>query len=374
MQHQLTVLLAAIGAATAQSYTNSTTAGSSPTGGSMMPNPTGGADDKAFPSKVGDFSFFGCITGEFPGFSNVASNAKMSLDLCAASCPSAFMGVIGKDCFCSNAVDSNKSKKDDKSKCNLTCQGNPAQHCGGSPKGMKRTDIPAGSAMSVYKRDASYGTSVVTSTHVHTITSCGATVTDCPAGSVTTQVVVQTIDVCHTPQWHRKKVVCYGDYCAPEYPCKGSDCKTKRVVCDGDKCSVEDNSSKDWHKLVVCEGQDCRFAKCQGADCDNKVVCYSGTCAVEKCYGNECEKNMVCTGDKCGWEKCKGDQCKTEVVCDNQGQNCNQAKGTNSQGVPSPTGNHGKPTSPAQTNPPVMAGGAKTGVSFLAALGLIALA
>lgn len=96
MHRQLTALLAAIGAATAQSFTNSTTAGGSPTSGSMMPSPTGGADDKAFPSKVGDFSFFGCLTGEFPGFSTVATSEKMSLDLCAASCPSAFMGVIGK--------------------------------------------------------------------------------------------------------------------------------------------------------------------------------------------------------------------------------------------------------------------------------------
>ncbi|KAJ3479749.1 hypothetical protein NLG97_g8240 [Lecanicillium saksenae] len=372
MQHHLTVILAAIGAATAQSFTNSTTAGGSPTSGSMMPSPTG-ADDKAFPSKVGDFSFFGCLTGEFPGFSKVATDEKMSLDLCAASCPSAFMGVIGKDCFCGTAVDSNKSKKDDKSKCNLACPGNPVQHCGGSPKGMKRADVPAGSAMTAYQRDASASSSVVTSTRVHTITSCAPTVTDCPVGSVTTQVVVQTVEVCPTPQWHKKKIVCYGDYCAPEYQCKGSDCKTQRVVCEGDKCTVEDHSGKDWHKLVICKDQQCRFSQCQGAECDKKIVCYGGNCVVEKCYGNECEKNMVCTGDQCGWEKCTGDQCKTVIVCDNNG-NCNQPKGTNSQGVAPPTGTHGKPTGPAQTNPPVMAGGAKAGVSLLAALGFIALA
>ena len=60
------------------------------------PVPTGAPDNNAFPSPIGDFKFLGCLTGTFPGFKLIASDDKMSLDLCAASCPSQIMGVVGK--------------------------------------------------------------------------------------------------------------------------------------------------------------------------------------------------------------------------------------------------------------------------------------
>ncbi len=85
MHSSLFVVLGAANAVMAASFTNSS-----------MPMTTGTPDDKAFPNMVGDFKFFGCLTGKFADLKNMASDPKMTLDLCAASCPSEFMGVVGK--------------------------------------------------------------------------------------------------------------------------------------------------------------------------------------------------------------------------------------------------------------------------------------
>lgn len=50
------------------------------------------------PERAGDFKLFGCATSSsgFPGFQKVATTDDMSIDMCAASCPTKYMGVIGK--------------------------------------------------------------------------------------------------------------------------------------------------------------------------------------------------------------------------------------------------------------------------------------
>ncbi|OAA75863.1 Carbohydrate-binding WSC [Akanthomyces lecanii RCEF 1005] len=307
-----------------------------------MPVPTGAPDNKAFPNTVGEFKFLGCLTGTFPGFKKMASDDKMTLDLCAASCPSQIMGVVGnneRDCFCADTVDSSASKKDDKSKCNLPCPGMPEEHCGGMLSKMKRADVvPAGSAMTAYMREGGSSSSssnggsggttskasskTVTSTYVSTITSCPPSVTNCPVGSKTHKVVVETVAVCPQPKWHAKKIECHNNHCAPEYACEGKHCKHQRVICVDGKCQAEECNTNDWHKLVICKGKDCKYSQCKGAECDKKVVCYNGNCVVEQCYGKECDKNMVCKGDKCGWQSCKsGDaSCKKEITCN--GDDC----------------------------------------------------
>lgn len=57
---------------------------------SSVPPPQDG-----LPIRVGDFKLFGCANSKdgFPNFLKVASSKHMSLDFCAASCPSRYFGV-----------------------------------------------------------------------------------------------------------------------------------------------------------------------------------------------------------------------------------------------------------------------------------------
>lgn len=54
--------------------------------------PPGGA---RLPPQVGDFQLYGCTGSEagFPTFSKIASTPDMTLDFCAASCPTRFFGA-----------------------------------------------------------------------------------------------------------------------------------------------------------------------------------------------------------------------------------------------------------------------------------------
>jgi hypothetical protein len=47
------------------------------------------------PSSIGDFQYYGCVESGngFSTFSVISSTTKMSLDFCAASCPTRFFGV-----------------------------------------------------------------------------------------------------------------------------------------------------------------------------------------------------------------------------------------------------------------------------------------
>lgn len=47
------------------------------------------------PSSVGDFQYYGCVESgnRFSTFSVISSTTKMTLDFCAASCPTRFFGV-----------------------------------------------------------------------------------------------------------------------------------------------------------------------------------------------------------------------------------------------------------------------------------------
>ena len=74
---------------------NSTFSWSSRPTASPTPTPGPGDGGSGFPSSLGDFQFYGCVssTEGFPTFSLMASDENMSLGLCAASCPSRFFGV-----------------------------------------------------------------------------------------------------------------------------------------------------------------------------------------------------------------------------------------------------------------------------------------
>ena len=77
--------LAAGNVASAAMYSNTTSAAPEPT------NPVG------FPDMVGPFKFLGCYASSdgLSGFEQVASDNSMTLNLCAASCPSKYMAVFG---------------------------------------------------------------------------------------------------------------------------------------------------------------------------------------------------------------------------------------------------------------------------------------
>lgn len=76
-------------AAHAARFLNTTMTMSTPS-----PSPTP-APGNGFPSPIGPFEFYGCVasTEQFPTFSVTASLDSMSLNFCAASCPSNFFGV-----------------------------------------------------------------------------------------------------------------------------------------------------------------------------------------------------------------------------------------------------------------------------------------
>ena len=77
--------------------------GSPTAGGSGSPtspngsgnSPTSSPGPASAPKNIGDFQKYGCVSSSagFPTFKNVASSKSMTLDLCAASCPSRFFGV-----------------------------------------------------------------------------------------------------------------------------------------------------------------------------------------------------------------------------------------------------------------------------------------
>jgi len=164
-------------------------------------------------------------------------------------------------------------------------------------------------------------TQTITSTHIGTITTCPPDVHDCPIGKKWTKVVTHTKEYCPEKEKEKeekhkhKKIVCHGDWCAPEEHC--DKCEHHRVVCEDDHCRAEPcKKEDDPHKLVVCNGKECHFRKCHGEECKRKIVCHDGKCVFPKCHGHECEKKWACDGDdKCKFEKCDGEDCGKKVIC-----------------------------------------------------------
>ncbi|KAG9254732.1 uncharacterized protein F5Z01DRAFT_654707 [Emericellopsis atlantica] len=350
---------------------NSTFTWSSTTSSGANPTQTAPV---GFPEQLGDFRFFGCLSSseQFPTFELVASSNEMSLDICAASCPGRFMGVYSTDCYCGDEVNSDDTQRVANSQCDVACPGNELESCGGLAGAVaRRQTVPLSILLSVYIRirDAAVtsgavptgtmtaaptGTNIVTETITDTltITSCPPEVTNCPVGQVTT--TTYTTEYCPevtsaANAWHEKVLICYGDYCAPQFPC--SECAKHRVVCEGDVCHPEVCTNEEYYKKVVCNGDHCVYPTCEGADCLKKVVCYGDNCVAAKCYGDECEKNLVCHGDACGYETCQGEDCYKQYNC--EGDNC--------QVVPACQGDH-CPT-PAPPMPATTTGAACNGVN-----------
>ncbi|TFB07334.1 hypothetical protein CCMA1212_000402 [Trichoderma ghanense] len=333
---------------------------------SSAPWPQSHHDDQAAaqPWVVGDFRFYGCAasTAGFPSFKKVAYTDFMNLDFCAASCPGKFFGTQDTDCYCGDELDVETADKVDADQCDTPCPGDDHQTCGGKQQ-------PQSVALSLYIRlgedvdyqhrhdheiedtcsdddDHHHGgwkftrppphqtyTSTFTSTTTSTITSCPPDVPHCPLGNKVTQAVTVTTELCPPPEWHKKKIICYGDHCAPEEPCRGNDqsCERQRVVCNGEACHPEtcsgDDDEKDdnWHRLVVCDdaGEDCRYRQCAGDECGTKIVCYDGQCAKQKCWGDECRTRFVCKGPECRHEACEqGEDCHEHHVCSESGEDC----------------------------------------------------
>ncbi|RCI16255.1 hypothetical protein L249_2589 [Ophiocordyceps polyrhachis-furcata BCC 54312] len=267
------------------------------------PEPSAGPTEQ-----VGDFKYHGCVTLEEDSdcFTKIASHDHMGLDLCAASCPSPVFGVYNRDCYCGKDHDSLKKVAD--SMCSTGCPGNGGQRCGG----YSHSKVVV---LSAYTRQPDSMGSTVTRTQVHVVTACPEHVKNCPVGSKTTAYNVETVFP-EPNDWHKKKIICYGDSCAPERPCP--DCDRFRVVCEADySCRVEPTDVDYWHKLVVCKGGDCDYHQCQGDECHKKIVCYDGRCTQESCYGDECKKNFVCRGNECKHEQCQGEECYKKIVCEN---------------------------------------------------------
>ncbi|KID92747.1 WSC domain containing protein [Metarhizium guizhouense ARSEF 977] len=303
----------------------------------------GKAVSNTLPPVVGDYELLGCSAAndDFKSFVQVASTDHMDLDFCSASCHSKFMAVSGKDCFCGEKADA--AQKLDAGMCNSPCPGNQAQSCGGNGGGNTRRDGAAPmKAVSMYVRSqaAEAGgaiTKTITTTKVATVTKCPSTVTNCPVGKPT-YVVTKVTEACPRPteaiEWHKKKITCYGGYCAPEIPRQS---EKQRVICDGAKCHAESCYNKDWSSLVLCKGDDCKWST---SDDDRwfekKIVCFDSKCAWENCHGDECHKKFVCRGDECKHESCSGDDCHKKFICDHKGDNCKLAPPCNGKDCPKP--------------------------------------
>ncbi|KAM3463161.1 hypothetical protein NHJ6243_003405 [Beauveria neobassiana] len=271
----------------------------------------------SMPETVGEFSLVGCAGDEadFAHYKKVAKSEHMSLDLCAASCPSKYFATHKDECYCADDDASSHLTLSPREHCVLPCPGNDHHACGGD----------RGKLCTVYSRKDKPKYETKIETHVHTVTACPSTVVHCPSDPhVTTQTKTITTEVCPDPEWHKKKIVCYGPHCAPEYPCKGDDCHKDRVVCRGDHCWIEPcGPGDDWSKLVIHKGGDnCDYATgCLDGDCHKKIVCYDGKCVIEHCVGDECSKNLICDGADCHYARCDGDKCHQKLNCPH-GKDC----------------------------------------------------
>ncbi|OAA52518.1 WSC domain containing protein [Beauveria brongniartii RCEF 3172] len=297
------------------------------------------------PETVGEFSLVGCAGDEadFAHYKKVAKSEHMSLNLCAASCPSKYFATHKDECYCADDDAHSRLTQSPREHCVLPCPGNDHEACGGDH----------GKLCSVYSRKDKPKYETKIETHVHTVTACPSTVVHCPSDPhVTTQTKTVTTEICPAPEWHKKKIVCYGPHCAPEYPCKGDDCHKDRVVCRGDHCWIEPcRPGDDWSKLVIHKGgDDCDYATgCLDGDCHKKIVCYDGKCVIEHCVGDECYKNLICDGADCHYARCDSDKCHQKLNCPH-GKDCTVVVPCDGDLCPKPS--PFKPSDPAITAAP----------------------
>ncbi|KAL7951545.1 hypothetical protein V8C42DRAFT_356769 [Trichoderma barbatum] len=355
------------------------------------------------PLLIGDFRLFGCVasTAGFPLFKKIASTGLMNLDFCAASCPGKFFGTYNTDCYCGNELDLATAGKITEDLCDTPCPGDRHQTCGGVAAAIRlahEKQRPLSVVLSLYVRihdehhddgheynhtwdhhdnhtwdhhhdnggheyKHTWGgikptrrpyhtfTSTITSTKTSTITSCPPWIPNCSVGHKVTEVMTVTTELCPKPEWHKKKIVCYGGHCAPEEPCRDEHCEHHRVICHGDDCYPEVCTDKEeWHKLVICDGKDCRYHQCAGDECNTKIVCYDGKCAKETCYGGECRSKFVCKGFECGHQHCHGDDCHRYEVCNGSGVDCHPRPPCSGVSCPVPPPPAPRPEPPAPTH------------------------
>jgi len=274
------------------------------------------------PYQLGDYQYYGCTkSGDgFPTFDLQVSTPEMSLDFCAASCSTRFFGVYNTDCYCGDDLSKYTSEVVPDWECSIPCNGNKLEACGGL-KGSKliRRGVPLSAFLTVYIR-----TKDAYAKYTSTASPVTYTTTD-SKGKPTEIVKLKEIkedlkdkdgkdkdEKKKIDEWKKKKIVCYGDYCAPEFPVE--DGKHERIVCEDDWCRPEPCETEDWSKLVVCKSGKCKYQECKDDECHaKKIVCYDGKCESEKCFGDECKKKLTCKDKKCEHKTCDKDCFKHEV-------------------------------------------------------------
>uniref|UniRef100_A0A8H7NFD1 WSC domain-containing protein n=1 Tax=Bionectria ochroleuca TaxID=29856 RepID=A0A8H7NFD1_BIOOC len=252
----------------------------------------------------------------------------MDLELCAASCGSRFFGVAGTDCWCGKDIDSVGTARVPNNVCSIPCPGNQQQFCGSLVGLQRRQFVPNLVYLTVYIRvegmEGGWYTTTTTTTATTTISGVPTTITDTVTTTVSTTIAT-TVTPYHPhptyePYYPGRVIICYGDYCLPQGPCKSGHCERERIVCKDEHCFPETCKDDKWNRLVECKGDKCHYPECKGEECKKKVICYDGKCIKEKCFGDECEKKVVCHGEECHHKPCKGEECYRKEEC--HGEKC----------------------------------------------------
>ncbi|KAI8315319.1 hypothetical protein K4K61_002354 [Colletotrichum sp. SAR11_59] len=294
---------------------------------------------------------FGSPSGH-PGFNLTLTSALMTLELCAAACPTTiqYAGVVGTECYCGNVVDSTNEVNVAEGQCDTPCPGNPDQRCGHAvtPSGsrLKRQLLSVEIRLTIFARivggisstsSGVSGTATISgsisgsSTAGVNASTVTATFTTTAVTTVGTAVVsgVQTITTtycplcqdcmgpfCYKPSpcvsgmcfgqpcidgdcW--KRFISYGGYCGYDSGCSGSQCQRRLVCYDGvwfpDVCDGYDCGRK-----IVCTNGQCEYATPGSKHYDEVVVCYGNNCEVQKCSGDACNQKYVCKDGSCGFQ------------------------------------------------------------------------
>ncbi|KFA71598.1 hypothetical protein S40288_03688, partial [Stachybotrys chartarum IBT 40288] len=108
------------------------------------------------PSSIGDFQYYGCVESgdRFSTFSVLSSTNKMTLDFCAASCPTRFFGVYNTDCYCGQEISDRNIRVVPGWECGVHCPGNELERCGGVSRRVRKTrrEVAMDVLLSVYIR------------------------------------------------------------------------------------------------------------------------------------------------------------------------------------------------------------------------------
>ncbi|KAI8240885.1 Translation initiation factor IF-2 [Colletotrichum sp. SAR 10_96] len=209
---------------------------------------------------------FGSPSGH-PGFNLTLTSALMTLELCAAACPTTiqYAGVVGTECYCGNVVDSTNEVNVAEGQCDTPCPGNPDQRSGHAvtPSGsrLKRQLLSVEIRLTIFARVVGGISS----------TSSGASGSATISGSSTAGV--------------NRRLVCYDGVWFPDV-CDGYDCGRK-IVCTNVQCEYATPGSKHYDEVVVCYGNNCEVQKCNGDACNQKYVCTDGSCGFQSGSASE---------------------------------------------------------------------------------------